>query len=258
MLQRIKLTLAYLGTEFAGWQRQPGQRTVQGEIEAALARILGGAPPAVVGAGRTDAGVHARGQVAHLDVHPSLPAEALQRALNATLPPDVRVRRARTAGPSFHARFGARAKHYAHRVHWGPQRLPWAALRSAEVRLAPDLAAVHSAVEMLVGRHDVASFTVPAATRGSTVRTLFRVRLEPGRSALTIHFLGDGFLRYQVRRMVGAVLEVGWHRRTPSEFRELLESPRAGTPVETAPARGLTLERVLYRPGRMVDSVPLG
>jgi len=248
MLRRIKLTLAYLGTPFAGWQRQPGQRTVQGEVEAALGRMVGEPGPDVAGAGRTDAGVHARGQVAHVDVHVSVPVEALERALNNTLPTEIRVRRAQAVGPSFHSRFDARAKHYTLRVRWGPQPLPWVALRSAEVREAPDEDAVLSALALLEGRHDVASFTVPEAAQGSTVRTLFRAWAVPQHNGLTLNFLGDGFLRYQVRRMAGAALEVGWGRRRLRDLQRLLTSPSAGAPVWTAPARGLTLERVLYRP----------
>ena len=258
MRRRIKVTLAYLGTGFSGWQRQPARRTVQGEVEAALGRVLGEAAPPVVGAGRTDAGVHARGQVAHLHIHPSMPVESLQPALNNALPPEIRIRGARAVSDSFHSRFDARGKHYTYRIHWGPQPLPWAALRSAEVRRAPSEDAVRGALGLLVGRHDVASFTVPEAAQRSTERTLFRVWMAPRRNGFALHFIGDGFLRYQVRRMVGAVLEVGWKQRSLAGLRELLARPQAGSRVWTAPATGLTLERVFYRRGPVVDSVSLG
>ncbi len=245
----MKLTVAYLGTPFHGWQRQRGQRTVQGELEAALGRLTGQAPPAVVGAGRTDAGVHARGQAAHVDLPESLPVEVLVPALETSLPPEIRVLRADAVPAAFHARRSARAKHYAYRLHWSGRRLPWSALRSAQVAAAPDPTVVREALALLVGRHDMASFTVTDPSQGPTVRTLLGAWARWGRSSLTLHFVGEGFLRYQVRRMVGAILRAA-AGGSAGEIRELLEHPVPGAPVPTAPPGGLTLERVHYRSWR--------
>lgn len=248
MSGRMKLTLAYLGRGFLGWQRQAEGRTVQGELEAALARVLG-RPVQVTGAGRTDAGVHAAGQVAHVDVPVDIPAEGLRRALSGELPRDLRVRAVRPVPPRFHARRDATAKLYVYRARWRPSPLPWADLRHALVRRPSDLGALQAAARMLVGRHDVASFSVTDPTQGPTVRTLFsaEVSLRPG--GAVFRFCGDGFLRYQVRRMVGAAFELGWGQRTTSQLRQLIEQPQPGASVWTAPAEGLTLERVSYRGG---------
>jgi len=246
MERRIKLTIAYLGTEYHGWQRQPGQRTIQGELESALTRITGRASPAVTAAGRTDAGVHARAQVAHVDLPAGLPAKVLPRVLDAALPQTIRILRAVTVPPAFHARRDTRAKRYVYRIHWGGTRLPWAALRSAPMPPVLERGIVEAALGLLVGRRDMASFTVPDPAQGPTTKSLLSCWAVWGRSSLALHFLGEGFLRYQVRRMVGAVLEAA-SRGSTLRLERLLERPEPGAPVATAPARGLTLEKVYYR-----------
>jgi len=245
---RYKLVVAYLGTPFCGWQRQSGRPTVQGELEDALQRVTRLEAISVVGAGRTDAGVHARGQVAHLDLPHSVPPDALLRALNGHLPTEIRVRSLRRVGSEFHARRSARAKLYVYRVRWRPPSLPWLGLRSASLPRPADPAAMSRALALLGGRRDMASFTVSDPAQGPTVRELLRVWSVTRRHGIDLCFLGRGFLRYQVRRMVGAVLEVGWQRRSEADFRRLLEAPRTGQRIATAPAQGLTLERVYYRP----------
>jgi len=250
---RYRLTVAYLGTGFAGWQRQPGVRTVQGELEDALERIAGGAVR-VVGAGRTDAGVHAAGQVVHLDLAPEIPPHGLRRALNAALPADLRVRAASRARPDFHARHDAVGKRYTYRMRWRPPDLPWDGLRWAVVPAPSRWEAMEAAAAALTGRIDAASFTVPDHGRAGTVRTVHRLRIRRLPWGAIVEVEGDGFLRYQVRRMVGTLLEVGWGRRTPAEVATLVERPRPGAPVLTAPARGLTLEAVRYRRTAVVDS----
>lgn len=244
---RIKLVVAYLGTAFSGWQRQANGRTVQAEIERAIGRMTKGPMVAVVGAGRTDAGVHARGQVAHLDLDADIPPHILVAALNGHLPDDIRIRSAAPVRKGFHARFDARAKHYTYRARWRHTAPPWVTLRTARLRPVIAEAAFEKALELLPGTHDWASFTVEDGERASTTRTLLRVRSRVRPDGIDLHFVGDGFLRYQVRRMVGALLEVGWQRRTPDELLSLIEDPRRGSPVLTAPASGLTLERVYYR-----------
>lgn len=247
MTVRYKLVVAYLGTPFAGWQRQPGRRTVQGELESALARMTGAPSPSCVAAGRTDAGVHAAGQAVHFDLPSHIPPPALVRALNDHLPPEIRALSAGVARPGFDARRSARGKRYVYRAVFSPPRLPWIRLRTATVRPPADPDALRAAVALLPGRRDMASFTVTDPETGSTLRTLHEVRISVSVTGLTLSFLGDAFMRYQVRRMVGAALEVGWGRRTLADLSALLETPRPGARVWTAPARGLTLERVHYR-----------
>jgi tRNA pseudouridine38-40 synthase len=255
MVARTKLTVAYLGGGFSGWQRQDRGRTVQGELESILTKLFGPQRIVVVGAGRTDAGVHATAQAAHVDLPGGIPPAVLPRLLNARLAGDVRVRSATRAADGFHAISSALGKHYSYRIRWSEPDLPWQGLRSAVLPPPSDPALFDRACQHLLGRHDWASFTVPYTDGRSTVRTIFRVQPVWRRSGLDLHVFGGGFLRYQVRRMVGALHDVGRGKLTIDDLNDLLESPSPGAPLQTAPARGLTLERVYYRasPGLSMD-----
>jgi len=247
MVLRTKLVIAYLGTPFHGWQRQRGQRTVQGELERALSKCVGGARIAVMGAGRTDAGVHAAGQVAHCDLPGAIPPESLVTGLNYILPRAIRIRSVRSVGPDFHAQKSALGKLYTYRLRWRAPALPWLQLRSATVRPVEDLERLTAALALLPGTRDWSSFTVPNPGPGPTVRSLYAARWKPHRLGVDLEFVGNGFLRYQVRRMVGAALEVGWGRKSLNELRLLLERPVPGASIQTAPPEGLSLEKVYYR-----------
>jgi len=254
MGRRIKLTVAYLGERFHGWQRQPADRTVQGELERALCRLTGGVEISVVGAGRTDAGVHAAAQVAHADLPVEIPTSGVLKGLNGLLPGDVRIRAVAAVPDSFHARRSALGKHYAYRVRWRTPDLPWLGLRTAVLPPVSIPGSLDRAVAQLPGRRDMASFSVPQNM--STVRTLHRVWIEPRQQGLQLHFVGQGFLRYQIRRMVGALLEVGRGRLPVGDFERLLHHPIPGAGVLTAPPRGLTLERVFYRDSPLLHPSP--
>lgn len=255
MSQRTKLVVAYLGTSFHGWQRQRALRTVQGELEDALVRATAKKRVAIVGAGRTDAGVHAAGQVAHADLAARVPPQGLIRALNRCLPPEIRVRQVEPVQSSFHARRSAKAKTYVYRACWSAPDLPWKGIRSAVVRRPVSWQRLEEAVAMLPGRRDMGSFSVPDPEQEASERELYRVELRRREAGLSLTFVGDGFLRYQVRRMVGAALEVGWRSRSLGSLGQLLAEARPGSHIWTAPARGLTLEKVHYRRIRVVDSV---
>jgi len=170
-VQRVALELAYLGGGFAGWQRQPGARTVQGDLEAALAALYR-TPVAVVGAGRTDAGVHAAGQVAHFDPPFAIPPSGIRSALNAALASDVRVLRARAVPAAFHARRGAAGKRYRYRLSWGAPLLPWEALRRASLPARPDVALMAAARHRPECRRGAARRARPAARRRPRGRRL--------------------------------------------------------------------------------------
>jgi tRNA pseudouridine38-40 synthase len=244
---RFRLTLEYDGAGFAGWQVQPGgQRTVQGTLQEAIARVTGQAAR-VIGASRTDAGVHAEGQVASVALETALEADALRRALNGVLPADVAVIGAAEASPEFHAHRAARAKLYRYRIWNGASPSPLRAARSHRVFTALDLGAMHQAGSHLEGTHDFRSFQAAGSAPGSTVRTLRRVAVGgETRGEVRILVEGDAFLRHMVRILCGTLVEVGIGRRAPSEIPAVLAARDRARAGPTAPARGLTLVRVDY------------
>jgi tRNA pseudouridine38-40 synthase len=248
--RRIRLDISYLGTFFEGWQTQDVvrasgalPRTVQATLEAALAQMHK-TPLRVHSASRTDAGVHADGQVAHVDIPegaPVVPPEGLRRGLNALLPWDVRIVEAAEAPAGWHARFDALGKRYVYRLRRGDHLLPFEGLREALASPRLDPRAMRAAAERLVGRNDFGAFGLAGAPRKTTVRSLVRLEVAEDGPLLVVTAVGNGFLRGMVRRLVGTLLEAGLGRLDPLEaFRR---------PGPTAPARGLTLERVFYPAG---------
>jgi tRNA pseudouridine38-40 synthase len=245
---RTALTIAYLGGGFAGWQVQPDARTVQGELQRALER-LAGRPVRLTGAGRTDAGVHAAAQVAHADLPASIPLPGLRAALNGMLPLDVRVLRARRVAPDFHASRWAVAKRYRYRLAAGAALEPWEALRTWLLPYRLDAAMMAAAAGSLAGTHDFAAFALSGHSgtgRRGCVRTVHRVELRRRGRRLAITVEGDGFLRGMVRRIAGALVEVGRGARPASWVADLLADPATRPPAPTAPPHGLTLEKVFY------------
>ncbi len=245
-MPKLRLVLEYDGTDFAGWQAQVGRRTVQGALEAAIERVTG-ARVRVVGAGRTDAGVHAEGQVASVGLATRLAPAELQRALNAVLPRDVAVVRLASAPEGFHARRDAASKLYRYTVWNGRSPSPLRTRRAHWVRAELDLEAMRRAARALEGRHDFAAFQATGSQVGTTVRTLARLewRGRVGRE-LRLEVEGSGFLRHMVRTLAGTLLEVGRGRRRATSMRALLRARDRSRAGPTAPARGLTLVRVRY------------
>lgn len=241
----LRIDLCWDGTGFLGWQRQAQGRTVQGELEAALARVLG-APHAVVGAGRTDAGVHARRAVASLTTSHAMEAARLGRALEALLPPDIGILRVREAAPGFHALRDARWKWYRYRLLVAPRRRPLAERTAWRVRELPPLAALQAAAGPLCGTHDFASMASAGSPREHTVRTLSLLRwTRRGRHAW-LDVVGDGFLYKMVRTMVGTMLAAARTGDPASAAGATLASlDRASAPAP-APAHGLCLQDVGY------------
>ncbi len=263
-MSRIALLLEYDGACFAGWQRQrEGQPTVQGALEEALERVCDSAA-GVVGAGRTDAGVHAWGQVASASVDTRLDPEALWRALNGVLPRAVAIRALAPMPDAFHALRDAVAKHYVYRWWPGPPRSPLRARDHHCLASAVDTGAMRAAAGHFVGRHDFASLQAAGSSATTSVRTLHRVELrEMGDGSLRLDVEGDGFLRHMVRNLAGTLLEVGQGRRPPGTIPALLERRDRGAAGPTAPAAGLLLLAVRYDPpiswavGRACDAGPL-
>jgi len=242
-----RLTLEYDGRDFEGWQVQPeGRRTVQGALEAALAELTR-EPARVVGAGRTDSGVHAEGQVASVVLEAEWEPERLLRALNGVLPGDAAAVRCERAPDGFHARFDARGKLYCYRVWNGAWRSPLREARFAWVRQPLDLASMRRAAGDLEGTHDFASFQAAGSDVQSTERTLERVAVQgQAGQEVEIRVEGSGFLRHMVRVLVGTLLEVGQGRRAPDSLPGLLAARDRSQAGRTAPPQGLVLMRVSY------------
>ena len=249
MPQRLKLIVAYDGAPFAGWQSQAGGNTIQDHLEAALAIVVGKAVR-VHGAGRTDAGVHAIGQCAHADVPaPSLEPERWVHALNASLPPTIRVLRTRYVSRDFHARFSAKGKTYRYRI-WNDRVLPPLELgRAWHIPAALDRDVLRIATAAFIGRHDFAAF---AANRGKpeqcTVRTITSARVASSGKSISVEFSGDGFLYKMVRLMVGAIIRCSLAKMRLEEISERLAQPGAQFSGRqfVAAAHGLILVRVRY------------
>ncbi len=242
----MKLVVAYDGAPFRGWQSQPGGGTVQDHLEHALAEVTG-RKIRVYGAGRTDAGVHALGQCAHVDLPAELAPRVWMNALNACLPLRIRIVRCQAVPKTFHARFSARGKVYRYRIATGPIFPPLEIDRAWHVTAALDHAALRACAELFLGAHDFAGF---AANRGhpptSTRRTIRAVRVQRTAAATVLEFDGDGFLYKMVRLMVGAIVRCARGKETLAEVRGRLEAPSRDGIRLVAPASGLTLVRVRY------------
>lgn len=247
MLRSLRLTLAYDGTNYVGWQRQANGPSIQQALEDALLPLVGGEPaPTVVGAGRTDAGVHALGQVASVNVAFDLAASAVQRALNVRLPLDIRVVGVVDAPAGFHARYHATGKTYRYRVATTPVASPF---ERAYVFHGPgryDLAAMRAAAAALVGRHDFASFQTVGSWPLETTRTVQRLDVRDTSSEIVIEVEGDGFLRHMVRAIAGTLLEVGQGQRPADSISAVLAARERHAAGRTLPALGLTLVAVKY------------
>ena len=249
--QRFRATVEYDGTEFAGFQLQRGARTIQGELEAALARLSGGIRQPVMGAGRTDAGVHATGQVIAFTYPGSLSAEGLTEALNGNLPPDVAIRDVRRAPAGFNPRYAARYREYRYSI-WNGPRSPLHERTAHWVRVDLDLAAMARAATTLEGRHDFSAF---GGADPQPVRTVHRIRVRRTGSLVTIDVRADAFLRGMVRRIVGTLLAVGTGRLEASAVGRLLTAGTRALDGAAAPAKGLCLRRVvLGRRDRQTDN----
>ncbi|MBF6605513.1 MAG: tRNA pseudouridine(38-40) synthase TruA [Chloroflexi bacterium] len=238
---RCRARVEYDGTDFAGFQAQPGARTVQGELEAALARLADGRRLRVDGAGRTDAGVHASGQVIAFTYDGRLSVAELGRALDALLPADVAIHGLRRASVAFHPRFAARYREYRYTV-WNGPRSPLRERQALGVRSPLDAVAMERAGQALVGRHDFSAFG--AVDRGP-VRTLHRVRVRRTGSVVTVDVAADAFLRGMVRRIVAVLLEVGRGEMDGSAVAAALVAGRPALDGAMAPAKGLCLRRVV-------------
>lgn len=247
MEKKFKLVIEYDGTAYHGWQRQKSDRSIQAETEKALA-VMTRQAVTLSASGRTDAGVHALGQVAHFTCETAIEPEDFRRGLNSLLPDDIVIKNCKSVPDAFHARYDAKRKTYRYRIL--NRAVPTAVDRRYVWHLRKELqiGAMRAAARHLLGRHDFKAFEGTGSPRTSTVRTILRADLkkEP-HGYLIFEIEGDGFLRYMVRNIVGTLVEVGRRKITPEGFRAILESKDRDQAGATAPPQGLFLVAVDYK-----------
>lgn len=242
----FKFTIAYDGTAYGGWQMQPNRVSIQQRLEDVLATI-DGRRVVVHGSGRTDAGVHARAQIASCAMLTSHPTSVLVRAVNAHLPEDIRVTHVQRVAPEFHARFSATGKEYRYQIDAGPVADPFQRAYAWHHPRPLNLPAMRRAARVLRGRHDFTALSAnPMRPVESTVRTVSRLTVTREGSSIAIAVRADGFLYKMARTIVGALVKAGEGRLGADELRGILEAKKRTALIETAPAHGLFLWRVYY------------
>lgn len=244
-MKNLKLTISYDGTRYYGWERQPGKLTIQGKLEEVLGRMTG-ATVNVIGAGRTDAGVHARAMVANCYVETNMTEDEIRDYMNRYLPEDICVSEVKFAADRFHARYRAVGKLYTYTCYVGKTKPVFGRKFVTVLDYEPDVAAMQKAAEILVGEHDFKSFCANPQMKKSTVRLVDSIEIVRKKDYLYFNFHGAGFLQNMVRILVGTLLEVGQGKRTIESVRETLAACDRKTAGFTAPPQGLSLMRVDY------------
>ncbi len=250
--RRIRLFISYDGTNYGGWQKQDNAVTIQGEIEKRLS-VMTRSDVQLHGAGRTDAGVHAEGMVAHFDCKSNITDAAFLKGLNSMLPGAIRILSAETCADSFHSRFSAKGKKYQYHIYQGKVHPPHSRHYSLHVTGILDFSAINKALAVLPGTHDFTSFENSGTrdksitTGRGAVRTLYDAKIVvQNEYEFFFEFIGDGFLRNMVRNLVGSLLEVGRGKTSPEKFAEILKAKKRSAAGPTAPAHGLFLKEVYY------------
>ena len=245
---RILMTIAYDGTNFSGWQKQklPEVRTVEGELEKALRKLFRDPVLECIGASRTDAGVHALGQRAVVDVETTIPAEKIPLAVRAFLPADIAVTKAEEVPPEFHPRFDCVKKTYEYRFWNAPAKNPKERLYSAHQAKPLDVEQMNRAASAFIGRHDFAAFCAVGSSVSSTVRTIFDCHAEREGDVVKIFVTGDGFLYNMVRIIAGTLMAVGLGKLLPETLPGIIEGGDRRQAGQTAEPQGLTLLEIYY------------
>lgn len=246
MSVNYKFRIVYDGTRYYGWEHQPNtEMTIQGKLESVLSLMVD-APVEVLGAGRTDAGVHARGMVANAKFDTNLSPEEIKDYMNRYLPDDICVAEVRIAADGFHSRYKAKGKTYRYTCYAGKDKPVFDRKYVHVLEAMPDVEAMRKAAGYLCGSHDFASFCGNARMKKSTVRIVDKIEIVQRDGYLTLTYHGTGFLQYMVRILTGTLLEVGFGKRTPESMVELLEAKDRKLAGATAPAKGLCLMEVDY------------
>lgn len=244
-MKNYKLLVAYDGSRYYGWQRQPGQSTIQGKLESVLS-LMCGRETEVIGAGRTDGGVHAEGMAANVNLETELSPEGIRDYLNRYLPDDIAVLEVREASPRFHARYNAIGKTYRYTCFDGSVKPVFDRKYYTRLEEEPDVERMRQAAVVLCGEHDFKNFCVNPRMKKSTVRRVDDITIERDGGYIRFTVRGSGFLQNMVRIMVGTLLEVGYGRMTAEQVKAALENPERQKAGPTAPAQGLCLVKVDY------------
>lgn len=244
--KNYKLLISYDGSRYHGWEAKPDtEMTIQGKIETVLARMEG-MPVKVIGAGRTDAGVHARGMTANVHLGAAMSAEEIRDYLNRYLPEDICVLEVKTASERFHARYNAAGKTYRYSCYYGPLKPVFNRKYVCVLEREPDVERMRRAAACLTGEHDFASFCGNPNMKKSTVRSITSIEITQNGPYLNFIYQGDGFLRYMVRILTGTLLEVGYGKRAPESMAALLEARKRSEAGYLMPPHGLCLMEVRY------------
>ncbi len=244
-MARIKLVIAYDGTNYVGWQYQPNGISVQQRLEQALQQLTG-IIHTVYSSGRTDSGVHARGMVCHLTTEKDLPLTAWREGVNRFLPDDIAVRHVERVDDQFHARYSARGKHYRYTILRDPIRSPQESRTSWQVKKPLDLEKMEQAAQDFIGRHDFSAFRTSGCNAGTTTREIFSINFKEEGSLLHIDVCGSGFLRNMVRMMVGTLVQIGRGKRPVDTIQKLIKNSESMASPLTAPPQGLCLMEVWF------------
>lgn len=244
-MQRMKCIISYDGTLFSGYQVQVDKRTVQSELESILEKMHK-KPVKVVASGRTDAGVHALGQVIHFDTHLDIPADRWVQALNAMLPKDIAVLSAEPVRENFHARYDAKGKTYKYEIQLSKIRNPLMRHYAYHYPYSIDKVRIEKAITYAIGTHDFSSFCAANTDVKDKVRTIHSIECEIAGDLLTLTYTGNGFLYNMVRILTGTLIEIGTGRREPEEMEQIIAACDRSKAGKTAPPQGLYLQKVYY------------
>lgn len=239
------MTFSYDGSKYQGYQKQPNERTIQQQIEESLSKIASNNPVLIHASGRTDAGVHALNQKAHFDLETKVPIERLKYSLNSLLPNDIYIKKLEPVESTFHARFCVTKKEYIYKLNLGEYN-PIEKDYVCQWNKPLDIEEMKKALQYLEGTHDFKSFIKSDGSSKDTIRTILKAELKVKQKKLAFTFVGTGFLRYQIRNMVGTIIEIGEGKRKSEEINEILKNKNRMCAGIIAPACGLYLKEVYY------------
>ena len=243
---RIKLTIEYNGSAFSGWQSQPNGNAVQDYVERALSNFLGGEQVRIYGAGRTDVGVHAQGQVAHFDTEKKVNPFKLCLGANLSLPQGIAITDAQVVEDSFDARFGASSKTYQYSFYVSPTRKPLLDDTRTQLYTMPNVELMQQAANLLVGEHDFAAFQKSGSTIKGTVRKINSLTVTQSENLIDLTINGNAFLYNMVRIIAGTLIAVGYGKITLDDVFQMLQTGKRKTGIKTVASKGLTLKEVIY------------